>query len=118
MLYLPKDIALYYLSLCTLKAAKEGNRDLVADDEKFMDPVFYDYRSLRGDVATSVLNAYLPNNFHSLNSSIIREFRTEFAAQRLKYDKEIQSICKEFGDVASEGELIFWIRRLDRTYCC
>ncbi|MEJ7677206.1 MAG: hypothetical protein WKG06_04900 [Segetibacter sp.] len=105
MIYMPKDIALHFLSLCASKAANIGNRDLIADGDEFTDVVFYNYRALRGDVTTAILQAYLPENFHSLDIQVINEFRTDFAAQRLKFEKEIQSVCKELGDVASEGEL-------------
>jgi hypothetical protein len=103
--YMPKDIALYYLSLCASKAAAELNSDLAAAGEDFTDIVFHDFRTLRGEIATSVLEAYLPKDFFSLDPQRIADYRIEFATQRLKYEKEIQSIVREFGEVASEGQL-------------
>lgn len=106
MIYMPQDIALHYLSLCASKAALSGNRDVVAADEKYTDIVFYDHRVMRGDVAALILNAYLPDNFYSMALEQVKSFRDEFKVQRLKYDQAVQSICREFGDAASEGELI------------
>ncbi|MDT4965383.1 MAG: hypothetical protein QOJ64_120 [Acidobacteriota bacterium] len=100
-----RDIGLHFLSLCASKAAKDGNRDLAADGEVFTDTVFYDYRALRGEVASSVLQAYLPSNVCSLEPIRIAEFRADSGPQRLKYQKEIQAVCREFSEVSSEGEL-------------
>ena len=104
IVYLPKDVALHYLSLCASQEAKDGKRDLVADGEKFTDTVLHDY-SVRGEVATTVLQAYLPKNFSNLEVKRIAEFRKEFAAQRLAYQSAVQSIVDEHAKVASEGEL-------------
>ncbi|GHO97418.1 hypothetical protein KSF_112910 [Reticulibacter mediterranei] len=105
IIHLPKDIALYYLSLCASKAALEAKRDLVADGEQFTDIVFHDFRTIQGEVAASVLQAYLPKNFLTMEQERLAEFRTEFATQRFKYEKEIQALVNEFADVASEGQL-------------
>jgi hypothetical protein len=108
IIYLPKDIALHYLSLCASQAAtdKKGNqkRDLVADGGRFTEAVFHDY-SVSGEVATTVLQAYLPKNLADLEFERIAEFREEFAAQRLAYQIEIQSMVEKATKVASEGEL-------------
>src|SRR5262245_108953 len=105
MVFLPKDIALHYLSLCAAKAALAGNRDLVAGNEEFTDIVFHDVRAVRGEVSTAVLEAYLPENFHNIELERLAEFRSQFAAQRLRYEREIQSIVREFSEVASENQL-------------
>lgn len=39
--YLPKDIALHYLSLCASEVARDKRRDLVADGKQFTDSIFY-----------------------------------------------------------------------------
>jgi len=102
--YLPKDVALHYLSLCASQAAKEGKRDLVADGEKFTDAIFYEH-SVSSEVATESLKAYLPKDLSSLKPERIAEFREKFAAQRLAYQTAVQSIVDEHAKVASEGEL-------------
>jgi hypothetical protein len=81
------------------------NRDLVAADEDFTDIVFHDERTLRGSVATALLQAYLPADLDRIEQERFAEFRLKFAAQRLRYDKEIQSIVREFTEVSSEGQL-------------
>ena len=103
--YMPKEVALHYLSLCALKAATDDKRDLAAVDEKFTDVVFSDIQAIKGEVATTLLEAYLPANFYSLTLERIVEIKFELATQRLKYDNAVQSLCKEFAAVASEGEL-------------
>lgn len=65
---------------------------------------FYDY-SVRGEVATTVLQAYLPKDLSNLEVERIAEFREEFAAQRLAYQTAVQSLVDEATKVASEGEL-------------
>jgi hypothetical protein len=105
MIYVPADVALHYLALCASKIAMDGNRDLAADGEIFTDTVFYDVRHARGEVATSVLQAYLPKDFYAIEPHRIAEFRESFASKRLEYEKEVQSIAREFAEVASEGEL-------------
>ena len=104
-IFMPANIALHYLSLCASKAAATANSDLVADGETYMETVMYDYRALRGDVSTTVLHAHLPERFESLDPHQIADFRQEFSAQRLKFSREIQAVCREFGEVASEGQL-------------
>jgi len=64
----------------------------------------HDY-SVRGEVGTAVLQAYLPENFFSLEPERIAEFRTDFAAQRLEYQSAVQSIVDEAAEIASEGEM-------------
>lgn len=103
--FMAADVALHYLSLCAAKVASSANSDLVADGDRFANTVMYDYRALRGDVATSVLEAHVPKGFESMEPQRIAEFRQAFSAQRLKFNREVQAICREFGDVASEGEL-------------
>ena len=112
MVYLPADIALHYLSLCAAKAAQVGNRDLVAADEPFTDIVFHRHRCITSEVASNILQAYLPKDFNTLDTELIAEFRDTFANQRLKYQSAVQMLCREFMDVASEGQLEYLIRRI------
>jgi hypothetical protein len=101
---LHEDAALHYLSLCASQAANDAKRDLVADGVNFMDAVFYDY-AIAGEVGTTVLQAYLPEDFLSLEPARIAEFRQEFAVQRLEYQSAVQEIVADYTGVASEGEL-------------
>jgi hypothetical protein len=101
---LPKDVALHYLSLCASQAARDKRRDLVADGMKYTDAVFYDY-SVRGEVGTAVLEAYLPENFSDLEPERIRGFRKEFSTQRRDYQAEVQSHVDKLANGSSEGEL-------------
>lgn len=112
--YLPKNIALHYLSLCASKAALDGNRDLVTGEEVFTDIIFHQFRRTSGQVASNVLQAYLPKNFDSLEPSRIAEFRKVFSVQRLKYQQSIQSLCQEFTNVASEGQLSSIARQVEQ----
>ena len=105
MVFLPRDIALHYLSLCAAKAALSGNRDLIAGDAAFTDIILHDARSVRAQVATAVLEAYLPADFDDLALERLAGFRADFATLRLRYQSEIQSMVREFSDVASEGQL-------------
>ncbi len=102
--YLPRDVALHYLSLCALQVAKDEKRDLVADAGKFTDAVFHDY-SISGEVATTVLQAYLPEGFFSLEPQQIAEFRSLFSAKRLKYQTTVQEIVDKYSAAASVGQL-------------
>jgi hypothetical protein len=102
--YLPKDIALHYFSLCALKAAEAGKRDLVADGQRFTEAVFYEY-SIEGEVGATVLQAYLPENFFNMVPGRIAEFREDFRAQRHKYQGVIQDLVEEYERISSEGQL-------------
>jgi hypothetical protein len=101
---LPEDVALHYLSLCASQAAKAERRDLVADRMRFTDAVFYDY-SVRGEVATTILEAFLPEDFFNLEPKRIADFRNEFSARRLKYQTAVQDIVDQYMNTASEGTL-------------
>jgi hypothetical protein len=105
IVYMPKDVALHYLSLCASKASMDGKRDLATESEKFTGVVLNDVPALRSNIITTILEAYLPENFNSLAAERIAEIRSEFATQRLKYESAVQSLCNEFADIASEGEL-------------
>ena len=103
--FMPQNIGLHYLSLCASKAAATGKRDLAAGETQYTDVVFYNKASLRGEVATAVLELYLPENFQKLSPGCINEVRKELAGQRLKYQQAIQRLCEEFEVIASEGQL-------------
>lgn len=104
IVYLPKDVALHYMSLCAVDAANDDGRDLVADGGKFTDAVLHDYE-IRGEVGTAVLEAYLPENLSELDPERIKEFREEFSAQRLAYQTAVQEIVDQYASTASEGTL-------------
>lgn len=103
--HVPKDIALYYLSLCAAKAASDGNRDLVAGGEAFSDIVLHETRAARGDVALATLQAFIPADLATVDPAKIADLRLELAAERLKYQATIKALCAEFLCLASEGEL-------------
>jgi hypothetical protein len=102
--YVPQEIAHYYLALCASKAAEDGKRDLAGDTDKFKDVIFHEHQ-LRGHVATSVMEMYVPEGFYAMNPLRIAEIREEYAQQRIKYQKDVDAVCREFAEVASEGEL-------------
>jgi hypothetical protein len=105
VVHLPKDIALQYFSLVAAKAAAEGGRDMAADDAVFTDIVFHDLRGLTGMVASSTLEAYLPEGFADLAPDKLADLRAGLAAGRLKYQATVQELTSELAKVASEGEL-------------
>ncbi|WTX01019.1 DUF6236 family protein (plasmid) [Streptomycetaceae bacterium NBC_01309] len=105
ILHLPLDIGLHYLAMSAFEVAGRDNRDLVAGDARFVDVGMYDVRALRGDVASATLKAFLPQNLNAVPVQQLAEFRAEFAAERLAYQREIQTLTGEFSEVASEGEL-------------
>ena len=103
--YLPKHIGLHYLSVCAAKIAHDSNRDLVAQAEEFTGAVFHDVRAATGEIAASVLEAYLPESLSTVEPKRIAEVRSELTTNRLKYQKAIQSVINEYAAVASDGEL-------------
>ena len=105
IVYLPKDIALHYMSLVAAKAADLGDRDLAADEQIFADTVFSDLRGVRGSVATSTMRAYLPRDFDRIEPRRLAELRAELASSRIRYQAEIQETVAKLGSVSSEGEL-------------
>lgn len=104
-IFIPPDVAYHYVSLLATKFATDLNCDIIADGETYCKTVLGDVRKLRGEVMTSVLQAYLPKDFYTMDISQIGEFREEFQTKRLRYEKEVQSLVKEFSDIASEGQL-------------
>jgi hypothetical protein len=105
VVYLPKDIALHYLSLVAAKAAASNNRDLATDEAVFTDVVFDDVRGVRGSVASSTMEAFLPAGFDRIEPERLADIRTKLAAGRLEYQAEIQSTVEKFASVSSEAEL-------------
>jgi hypothetical protein len=105
VVYLPKDIALHYLALIAARAAAEQKRDLAADQAAFTDAVFNDASRARANVASSVLEAYLPEDFEQLELARIAELREHLATRRLKFQVAVQELVAEYERVSSEGEL-------------
>lgn len=101
----PQDVGFHYLSLYASLAAKDLNSDIATDIERFTETILYDSRSLRSEITRSVLEAYIPAKLSDMDPYRILEFREAFATQRLKYMKEVQSITREYSEVASEGQL-------------
>jgi hypothetical protein len=99
--YIPKDVARYYLSISAARTAELVQADVVTDERRFSEPVISRVPELRAYVAHSVLEAYVPKGFYSLDLQRIAEFRAKLSTERLKYQKEIQSLVAEFSGVSS-----------------
>jgi hypothetical protein len=102
--FLPRYIAHYYLSLCASEAAKKYKSDPITDEKKYTDIIF-DSSPIYGEVATAVLQAYLPENLFNLEPERLKEFRVNSATERLRYQAEIQNIVDKYTKVSSVGEL-------------
>lgn len=86
-------------------AASQSSRDLATDTHQFASMMTPHNGSLQGDVAQGVMQFFLPKNYTTIDPLRIAEFRSESGPQRLRYQKEIQSVVREFAEVASEREL-------------
>ena len=104
-IFLPRDIALCYLSLCAAKAASTYQADLFADKANFAEAAVFSPRVARGIITTSIIEGYLPENLDSLSSNQISELRQDLSSQRLQWQAEIQSLCDKFSKVTSEENL-------------
>ena len=105
IVYLPRDIALYFLALVGARVALAGDRDLATDHEIFTDVVFHDVRTTRGSVAMATMAAYLPEGFERLSPSRLADLRADLASSRLRYQAVVQQLVQEFSVISSEGEL-------------
>ena len=103
LIYPPAYIAQYYLSLCASYAVQRLRCDAVTNEQKFTDIIF-DSSPFYQQVATAVLQAYLPENLVTLRPERIRELRESKGKEMLKYQAAIQSLVDEYGKVASVGE--------------
>lgn len=101
-----RGITAYLTGLYAYTAAQRGSMDLITLEEGYTDIIFHQERALVSQVTTAVLEAYIPEKLFSMDPRQIAEFREEFAVKRLKYEAAIQSLIKEFKDVASEGQLL------------
>jgi hypothetical protein len=99
--YLPRDVALHYLSLCADELAQLGKRDVVTDRRQFTDTLFGSDEELRGEVAAAILEAYVPEDLATIDPAQIAECRTQLSASRLKFQAEVQTLVQTFGEVAS-----------------
>ncbi|MBP1135657.1 hypothetical protein JOE31_001889 [Arthrobacter sp. PvP023] len=125
--YLPRDVAFHYLSLCAGRLAVMGQRDLVTDRGQFTDVVLSSDLQLRGEVATAVIEAYLPADLLHVEVQRLAECREELSVNRLKFQAEIHGLVKTFSEVASvdtfeslKGQLVQIgqerIKQTQRTY--
>jgi hypothetical protein len=100
--YLPKDVALYYLSLCAERLAQLGRRDVVTNQRQFADPLLESDEQLRGEVAAAVLQAYVPKDLATIEPARIADCRAQLSADRLKFQAEVQRLVRDFaGEAAS-----------------
>lgn len=99
--YLPKDVALHYLSLCADRLAQLGKRDVVTDRRQFTETFFDTDEELRGQVAVAVLEAYVPEGLATVDPARIAECRAQLSASRLNFQAEVQNLVQTFGGVAS-----------------
>jgi hypothetical protein len=99
--YLPKDVALHYLSLCADRLAQLGKRDVVTDQRQFTETFFDTDEELRGQVAAAVLEAYVPEGLATVDPARIAECRAQLSANRLSFQAEVQNLVQTFGGVAS-----------------
>ncbi|WP_370264740.1 hypothetical protein [Streptomyces sp. V4I8] len=98
---LPKDIAFHFLSLCANRLAQLGKRDIVTDRQEFTDVALYSDAGLRGDVASAVLQAYLPKNLATADPAQIADCRERLSSERLRFQAGVQSLVTEFTEVSS-----------------
>jgi hypothetical protein len=99
--YLPRDIALHYLSLCAARIARDLGRDVVTNQERFTDVVLTSDAQLRGEVATALLEAYVPDGLYTMDPARLAECRAELSAKRLAFQAEIQSLVDSLSKAAS-----------------
>ncbi|HEX8397665.1 MAG TPA: hypothetical protein VF644_10175 [Pyrinomonadaceae bacterium] len=104
VIHLPKEIALHYMSLCAAKLAEEKKADLFADREIFAETAIFNPQ-VRGEITTSIMEAYVPENLLSMEISQIADLREELSAQRLKFQGAVNSLCDEYLKLTTEAEL-------------
>jgi hypothetical protein len=105
VVYLPREIAWYYLSLCASNIARDCRSDLSADGDRFADAAIRNEQGIGADVATAILEAYLPSDPSTLDPRRIREFRETFGTKRLKFQVAVQELVKKCSEVSSETEM-------------
>lgn len=100
----PKSIALHYMSLCAATLADEERADLFADKEVYAETALFNKG--RGEITTSVMEVYIPENLASMEISQISDLRNELSSQRLRFQVAVNSLCDEFTKVTSEEKLL------------
>ncbi len=96
-----RDVARHFLAFCAWKIAEIEHRDVVTDKAHMTDAIMTGDPTLRGDVATAILEAYIPEDFATAAPEKIAECRRELAAERLRFQAEVQSLVASFSQVAS-----------------
>lgn len=112
-IYLPSEVALYYLSLCASKAATIKKADLYGANDDFFDTTINSSNRATVTVMQNIVNAYVPENLNELTPKAIGEIREELAEKRLLFQSEIQSLSKKLADISSEDDLETLKRRIE-----
>ena len=99
-----RAVGLHYMTLCAAQLAREERRDLGGRDSVYTDVIF-SAQHLRGEVATAILESYLPPDLSAVSAERLAAFRSEHRASRLKYQEAIESMIRTFEATASEGAL-------------
>ena len=105
LVYVPRDVALEFLSLCAASLATRDRRDLAAVEERFADAALESAGSLRGSVMTNVVDAYLPRGLDHIDPQRLCELRRQLAEKRHAFQADVQELVDRYVNIASAGEL-------------
>jgi hypothetical protein len=106
------DIASEYFARIALAAAERYGADLFANNEYFARTALLQKATLGTDVAIGTLKAFIPKDVEAMTPEQIGELRKSSKTQRLRYQKEISSLIKEYGVLTSESRFVALKRRL------
>jgi hypothetical protein len=104
VVYVPRDVALEFLSLCAASLATRDRRDLAALEERFADAALESVGSLRGSVMTNVVEAYLPGDLDHIEPERLCELRKQLAEKRHAFQADVQELVDKYVSIASAGE--------------
>jgi hypothetical protein len=105
-LLVPRELGLYYISLCASYLAARERRDLATTAERFTHVVVSSSReTAAADITQAIVKAYVPADIDQIEPARLAELRETLRHERHACQADVQRLLDEFQRIASEGQL-------------
>ncbi|HUL31141.1 MAG TPA: hypothetical protein VLZ03_11875 [Thermodesulfobacteriota bacterium] len=106
-LYVDQQVILHYWAICASHYATEQGIDLIADGSNYTRSLFKKAKFLETEIALETIEAYMPKNIEDIDTEKIIDFRNEHEIARVKFQKAIHDLTKDFSQTFSEKEFVY-----------
>lgn len=106
-LYVDQQMISHYWAICASHYATEQGIDLIADGSNYTRSIFNKAKALESEIALDTIEAYVPKNIEEIDTGKIVDFRNEHEIARVKFQKAIHDLTRDFSQTFSEKEFAY-----------